>query len=297
MNTPEPNQPPPQTPRHRHVLLRRDAEHSDANSADPQPPTPTPEWRALEPGDWVKLSPDSEASYEVAITHGPAGMVGIYDEPPGKHIDYLNPKRLIRTTQPEARPAHGNLRRDSGMGRTLAAVGRVSAVLRDHGADGGDGHPNPRQRERRAILAYSMKSIELTTKVPFTPARLIVAAGVRYWEDGQVNGIPDNDGTLIPLRSGDLWRPAIDLTTGKILCWPDGTVADVHYKVCEAGEYWLEDREWRRAKWKGDYVPTDLLCHGSNSNGYGDYIILKVEPDGQIADWRTPELDPEQWEL
>lgn len=30
-----------------------------------------------------------------------------------------------------------------------------------------------------------------------------VSAQVRYWEDASVNGVFDDDGTLIPLRTGD----------------------------------------------------------------------------------------------
>lgn len=47
-------------------------------------------------GDLVKTSPDSEYLYEVAelkrYPHGP--MVGIYDEPPSKHVDFWNPSSL-----------------------------------------------------------------------------------------------------------------------------------------------------------------------------------------------------------
>lgn len=48
-------------------------------------------------GDWVKTSINSEFAYEVAeIRQFPHGkMVGIYDEPPSKHIDYWNPSSLV----------------------------------------------------------------------------------------------------------------------------------------------------------------------------------------------------------
>ena len=47
-------------------------------------------------GDWVKLNPDSEYEYEVAeIRRFPHGfMVGIYDEPPSKHVDFWNASSL-----------------------------------------------------------------------------------------------------------------------------------------------------------------------------------------------------------
>lgn len=128
-----------------------------------------------------------------------------------------------------------------------------------------------------------------------TNARYIeVEAEVRYWEDASVNGIEDTEGTLIPFRKGDLWIPVIDLDSGRIVGWPEGLEADVHYKVCDAGLYWLQDDVNRRiAKWNGHYVPNAFLCVGDN--GYGDYIIFKVAADGSIPGWRRPSIDEERW--
>jgi hypothetical protein len=117
-----------------------------------------------------------------------------------------------------------------------------------------------------------------------------VSACVRYWEDATINGATDTDGTLTPMRKGDNWEPVIRLADGMVMDWPQGTTADVHFKVCDAGEYWLLDDERKRvAKWAGFYVPDDFLCPGDN--GYGDYIILKVGADGQIEKWRTPAVE------
>jgi hypothetical protein len=121
-----------------------------------------------------------------------------------------------------------------------------------------------------------------------------VAAAVRYWEDARVNGEEDVDGTRIPHRSGDLWLPIIDLKEGRLLDWPTGVEARIHYKVCDAGEYWLLDVNRQRiAKWKGFYVPDDYLCVGDS--GHGDYIIFTVGPDGLIPGWRNPGVDVERW--
>ena len=123
-------------------------------------------------------------------------------------------------------------------------------------------------------------------------ASLVVAAKVRYWEDTTVNGQEDTDGSLIPLRKGDQWMITIDLETGKIHDWPEGTTADIHYKVCDAGAYWLADKEGKpAAKWNGFYVPDDLLAGGE---GYGDYIILKVDGAGVIEGWR-PFIQKDDW--
>lgn len=117
-----------------------------------------------------------------------------------------------------------------------------------------------------------------------------VDAEVLYWEDASLNGQEDTYGTLMPFRFGDKWCPVIRLADGWIVDWPEGTTADVHFKVCDAGEYWLLDDERKRvAKWSGFHVPDDFLCPGES--GYGDYIILKVGADGQILKWRTPTVE------
>lgn len=117
-----------------------------------------------------------------------------------------------------------------------------------------------------------------------------VCADVRYWEDASVNGVDDDSGTLIPFRKGDSWCPVIRLADGRVMDWPVGMAASIHYKVCDAGEYWLLDFELRRiAKWGGYYVPNDFLCHGDS--GYGDYIIFKVGADGVIANWCSPAVE------
>jgi hypothetical protein len=126
---------------------------------------------------------------------------------------------------------------------------------------------------------------------------LLVSAEVRYWEDARVNGVEDVDGSLVPHRSqdGKAWEPIIRLEDGQILEWPQGTTARIHYKVCDAGLYYLlnEGKE-QIARWRGDYVPDDFLCHGDI--GYGDYIIFKVSEDGKIENWRCPEITVDEWQ-
>jgi hypothetical protein len=140
---------------------------------------------------------------------------------------------------------------------------------------------------------YKPMKIQTIVETEYNPSFLIVRAGVRYWEDATVNGVQDTDGDLIPLREGDMWKPTIELETGRIMGWPFGIGAVIHYKVCDAGEYYLESDNGKRLKWKGDYVPNDLLAIGGN--GYGDYIILEIMPDGLIKGWKKPELDSDEW--
>lgn len=120
-----------------------------------------------------------------------------------------------------------------------------------------------------------------------TPVFLEVAANVRYWDDATINGQAEESGANVPFKNGETWAPVIRLADGVIENWPTGTIADIHFKVCDAGEYWLLDEAKKRiAKWGGYYVPDDFLCPGTN--GYGDYIILKVAGDGQIEKWKQP---------
>lgn len=128
----------------------------------------------------------------------------------------------------------------------------------------------------------------------FKPVRLIVSAEVRYWEDAEINGVIDTeDGQKIPLKKGNLWKPVIDLQTGRVIDWPQGTTADIHYKVCDQGEYWLEDANGKRMKKRGHYVPDELLAVGDD--GYGDYIILKIDENGMIEGWKAPSIDLAEW--
>lgn len=122
---------------------------------------------------------------------------------------------------------------------------------------------------------------------------ILAHAEVRYWEDAIVNDVADEDGTLIPGRVGDDWRIKIELATGKVVDWPAGITADVHYKVCDAGEYWLLDTDGNKLAHRNGYVPNDYLCHGDS--GYGDYIIMVIGPDGQIADYRRPHIYASDW--
>ena len=128
-----------------------------------------------------------------------------------------------------------------------------------------------------------------------TAAYIEVAAAVRYWEDATVNGAEDKTGDTIPFRVGDLWCPVFRLADGEAVGWPHGTTADAHYKVCDAGRYWLQDADRKRvALWRGDYVPDAFLCHGDR--GYGDYIILTIDGTGMVAGWVPPVVIGEQWE-
>ena len=112
---------------------------------------------------------------------------------------------------------------------------------------------------------------------------LLADMGVRYWEDGEVNGVGDNDTSPnMPFAKGEQWRLMIDLETGRIDGWPDGTFASVHYKVCDAGVYYLLDADKEAITQRDGYVP-QMLC--PKDDGYGDYVIMDIGPDGTIQNW------------
>lgn len=121
-------------------------------------------------------------------------------------------------------------------------------------------------------------------------------AEVRYWEDAYVNGVEDEDGSLIPLREGNLWVPIIDLETGEVIGWPKGTTADIHYKVCDQGEYFFLDENFKKiAKYDSDYVPDRFFCFGED-RGYGDYMIMKINENGFIEDFKQGFIEKDQWD-
>lgn len=127
---------------------------------------------------------------------------------------------------------------------------------------------------------------DLTINVPAKVVAHFLQAdcGVRYWEDAEVNGVDDEDGKLIPFRVGDGWRPLIELDTGRIIDWPAGTTARVHYKVCDAGIYTLLDADRNELRKIEGYVPAMLSPGGS---GFGDYVIMDIAQDGVIANWKV----------
>ena len=120
-----------------------------------------------------------------------------------------------------------------------------------------------------------------------------VNAGPRYWEDAYLNGKEDTDGN-IPLREVDRWRPVIRLEDGQVMDWTPGFSAQVHYKVCDDGEYWLLDGNgWRIAKYGSDYVPDGFLAQ--DGSGFGDYIIMNIDSTGKIENWKKPEVKQDNW--
>lgn len=111
--------------------------------------------------------------------------------------------------------------------------------------------------------------------------------GPRYWEDSTVNGIEDTYGHLMPLRDGDNVVITINIETGQVLDWPQGTTANIHYKVCDQGEYFLlNDIQETIAKYKGSYPPDG-----------DDYIVMDINENGFIEEYSPIKIDEERWKL
>lgn len=80
--------------------------------------------------------------------------------------------------------------------------------------------------------------------------------------------------------------PEIDIDTGIITNWIKGVTADVHFKVCDSGSYYVKDAEGNVVLSREDeYVPNCLI-----PGKYGDYIIMTIDENGKIAEW-NPSLD------
>ncbi len=119
--------------------------------------------------------------------------------------------------------------------------------------------------------------------------------GVRYWEDAAVNGLKEcNDAPTIPLRTiinnrygkdQEYWNIKVNIETGKILDWPHGTVASVHYKVCDDCYFTLFDKNMEVMKKVESYVPSAIDLY---NDSFGDYIIFDIDEEGMIQDWRQP---------
>ncbi len=130
--------------------------------------------------------------------------------------------------------------------------------------------------------------ITVVTKEEKDVRYLLVNAGVRYWEDAEINGEEDEDGSLTPCRDGDSWKPLIDLENGHILNWEEGKQAKIHFKVCDAGIYTLLDEDRVPVKKIDGYVPSILRPEDS---GYGDYIIMNISEQGFIKGFDGTDLD------
>ncbi|QHS09059.1 hypothetical protein [Sinimarinibacterium sp. NLF-5-8] len=117
-----------------------------------------------------------------------------------------------------------------------------------------------------------------------------------FWEDSTFNDMEDDPaGSAFPLpRKGAAFMILIRLHDGKIMGWPLGMTARLHYKVCDEGEYFLLDERMNTlAQWDGAYVPETIF--DPDDCGYGDYVSLDIDDSGFVERWRHPQLNRDDW--
>lgn len=150
-------------------------------------------------------------------------------------------------------------------------------------------------KEENTTLNIKDMKLIINKPTQFEAIYLKVDAGVRYWEDTEVNGVSDienpptipcaefiGDKNHILIGQNYRWRPLIDIETGKIINWENGFNADVHYKVCDDFQCDILDKDMNVIKSYDGYVP-EVMC--PKDNGYGDYIIMDIDENGFIQGW------------
>ena len=146
---------------------------------------------------------------------------------------------------------------------------------------------------------------EMNKKIKVEFKYIEVDTEVRYWEDTDVNGVPDIDfyeskgvGTpripcAVQVKKEPekciysdhwRWRPIIDIESGKVINWTEGVEARVHYKVCDMFACTIKDVEGNAVVEYEDYVPK-FMCPADE--GYGDYIIMDIDENGFIQEWQS----------
>lgn len=111
----------------------------------------------------------------------------------------------------------------------------------------------------------------------------------RYLEDAFVDDIHESDDDpQMPLMVDGEWQLMIDLRDGSVVGWPEGVSAETNYKVCDDGDYDLIGVDGEVYWHKSGYVPA-VLAYMDPWFGCGDYVVLKINPDGKIAGFPSGE--------
>lgn len=110
---------------------------------------------------------------------------------------------------------------------------------------------------------------------------LEVMVPIRDREGFIINGVECEDGSLVPFSEGDNWCPRIDLDEGEVIGWPSNAEADIQAYVGDAGSYYLIDEcEGYMESFEEVAVPRML------SGGTRNSIVMKIDKDGKIANWK-----------
>ena len=98
--------------------------------------------------------------------------------------------------------------------------------------------------------------------------------------DDFVIGTDSADDSSVSYRIGDI----VGNGTGIIQNWEKGKIAEIHYKCCDDGEYWLIADDGFELKYPAYYVPEILNLTGE---GFGDYVIMTIDENGKIKNWNN----------
>jgi len=117
--------------------------------------------------------------------------------------------------------------------------------------------------------------------------------GARYWEDSLLNGVSDEDKKM-PFIVDEEWIIDIDLSSGRVIGWPIGSTANIHYKSVDQNSFYLLDKNKNIThKYEKKGVP-DVMC--PIENGGGDYVILDIDKNGFILDFDATKTNAIPWE-
>ena len=119
--------------------------------------------------------------------------------------------------------------------------------------------------------------------------KMHVSVDVRYWEDAMINGndVPQS-GEGLPCKDGDCWCPRIDIETGRIENWDIGTIAAIHFKVCDQCSFKILDDNGEVVFSVENYYVPKVLC--PKEAGYGDYVIMDITSEGFIENWNKEKI-------
>lgn len=137
--------------------------------------------------------------------------------------------------------------------------------------------------------------VKVKREVVMDATTILVNAYVRYWEDGVINGVTDDDDCpnmpcAVKGEKCYRWMPIIDIETGQIRNWREGTTAEIHYKVCDEFECRIIDEKGGERCLIKDYEGYVPDFMSPKDSGYGDYIIMDIDENGYIQDWNKAEV-------
>lgn len=109
-----------------------------------------------------------------------------------------------------------------------------------------------------------------------------------YLEDFEVNGKEVETWDDFPScmkGRGENIEFAVDIETGKILGWAEGTTFVAHAKVVDSGRYFLTDENYdNQIPSLDDFVPCML---DTLHDGAGDYMQFSVNEQGYIINFKA----------